>query len=448
VDNKSTQFNPVNTAERIDILDALRGFAIFGIFMINVRVFSGYSYISDELKNKLLLSAWDPFFDSIHIVFFSGKFYTLFSLLFGIGFAIQIVRASNANRPFIRHFSRRLFLLLLIGLVHLWVLWFSDILVFYAMCGFLLLFFRKLSNNGLLWLMFFLLLLPGLHSWYIYTTNGGYTTFLYEWLSKRWMAADLPQASAEYHTFHMADISRVIRDGSWNSIVKFNAIGPILRLYIIAYDLRIIKILAMFILGFWIGRNIINNKIHTNRPFLIKTAVTGFLIGLPLNIFFVLSKNPGISDSYDVLIKNTLDTFGYISLASAYAAIFALLYRTGVRKFMSNSFNSVGKTALSNYILQSILGILLFYSVGLGLGEYFGSTLLTLSVVLIFGFQILISNIWLKYFRFGPVEWVWRVLTYGSYLENRIKIPSDRTHDKLEAGRHSLHSHPLDETAG
>ncbi|MFO7828894.1 MAG: DUF418 domain-containing protein, partial [Bacteroidales bacterium] len=166
MNKKEKQFKPVSKKERIKLLDALRGFAIFGIFIINIRTFSGYSYATAEMNNNLLLREWDSYFNWLHSVFFSGKFYTLFSLLFGIGFAIQLVRASSSDRSFIAFFSRRLFFLLLIGLVHLWGIWFSDILVIYAICGYLLILFKGLSNRGLLWSFVLFLLLTGHHDWY------------------------------------------------------------------------------------------------------------------------------------------------------------------------------------------------------------------------------------------------------------------------------------------
>jgi uncharacterized protein len=161
VGNDAPELRPAQQKERIDVLDALRGFAVFGMFMINIRVFSGYTYFFNKGRDDFLLAGWDTTFDRIHIVLFSGKFYTLFALLFGIGFAIQIMRASSADRSFIMHFSRRLFFLLLIGIVHLWGIWFSDILVFYAICGYLLLLFKPLSNRGLLWAVVLLLLYRG-----------------------------------------------------------------------------------------------------------------------------------------------------------------------------------------------------------------------------------------------------------------------------------------------
>jgi uncharacterized protein len=413
------ELRPAQQKDRIDVLDALRGFAVFGMFMINIRVFSGYSYFIGNNRDHFLIAGWDTFFDRVHIVLFSGKFYTLFALLFGIGFAIQIMRASSADRSFIVHFSRRLFFLLLIGIVHLWGIWFSDILVFYAICGYLLLLFKPFSNRGLLGAVGLLLVIPGLHSWYLIESSGGYTNTLYRWLSESWAALGLPEASGSAGSFRMENIAKVIRDDSWETVLRFNFVGPLLRLYLIAYDARVIKILAMFVLGFWIGRNILDNRIHNNTSFLKKTALTGYLIGLPLNIYFSMDNGAGLDENWYVVIANSLDTFGYISLTSAYAATFTLLYLTGFRKFLDWSFNKVGKAALSNYLFQSVAGILLFYSAGLGLGQYVGATMLTVAVLAIFGFQILISKLWLGYFRFGPVEWLWRMLTYGRYMDNR-----------------------------
>lgn len=411
---------PSNQTERIKVIDALRGFAVFGMFMINIRVFSGYAFFYDESQSNLVLADLDTIFNQIQIVFFEGKFYTLFALLFGIGFAIQIVKASPENSSFIKHYSRRLFFLLLIGIVHLWGIWFSDILVMYALCGYLLLLVRNVSDRGLIRIVLLLLLIPGTYAWYIQSTDGGYTNIMHDWISNKWMSAGLPVSSNEYDTFHINDIAQVIRHESWNKVFMFNGIGPAIRLYLTTHDLRIIKILAMFILGLWIGRNIIFRRIHENRSFLKKTAITGFIIGLPLNIFFAMDHDTGIENTYFV-IRNTLDTFGHISLTSAYAATFALLYQTRLRKFIDMNFKAVGRTALSNYILQSLLGIILFYSAGVGLGEYFGAAMLTVYVFAIFGFQILVSKLWLNNFRFGPLEWIWRVLTYGKYISNKRK---------------------------
>lgn len=410
------QLKPVSKKERIDVLDALRGFAIFGIFMINARVFSGYAYMENEEKNDLLLAQWNTAFDQMHSIFFSGKFYTLFALLFGIGFAIQFIRASSAGSSFNLHFSRRLFFLLLIGLIHLWGIWFSDILVLYALCGYVLILFKRLSDRGLLIAVFLILCIPGLYSWYLQSVDGGYANAVYEHVNESWAEAGLPHASGDNGAFQMRDVVEVIQSESWRTVIKFNYIGPLLRGYIYILDARFFYVLGFFILGFWTGRRILQHKLHENRSLLANIAVVGLLLGLPLN-YLIMTGNPtGLDNQTYLIIRNMLEPFGYAALTSAYIAIFMLIYLTDFRKFLTPIFSPVGKTALTNYILQSFIGIFLFYGIGLGLGVYPGSAYLTAIVFLVFGFQIIISVLWLKMFRYGPLEWLWRSLTYGRIM--------------------------------
>lgn len=419
--NKKSTFNPVSSKERIHVLDALRGFAIFGIFMINARVFSGYAYMLGDEKEGLMLADWNSAFDMFHAIFFSGKFYTLFSLMFGIGFAIQFIRASSTDRSFNRHFSRRLFFLLLIGIVHLWGIWFSDILVLYALCGYVLILFKGLSDRGLLVAAFLVLCIPGIYSWYLQANDGGYTTAVYQQLNESWTQRGLPHASNENESFQMRDVVEVIQSESWRTVLSFNFIGPLLRGYIYTLDARFFNVLGVFILGLWAGRQLMFHKLHENRPLLARIGVAGLIIGLPLNILFSINNPIGLNDSLFLLVKDALEPFAYVSLTAGYVAVFMLIYHTWLRDGLTALFNSVGKTALTNYILQSVIGIVIFYGVGLGLGEYLGSAYLTLSVFLVFGFQILISNLWLKRYRYGPLEWLWRVLTYGRHMSNRAK---------------------------
>ena len=418
---KKSTFKPVDKSERLHVLDALRGFAIFGILMINIQFFSGYSYMMDDVQSQLLLGDWNTFFNRLHAVFFRGKFYTLFSLLFGIGFAIQFVRASSTDRSFTVHFSRRLFFLLLIGLVHLWAIWFIDILVLYALCGFVLILFKGFSNRGLLLAAFLILLLPGLNSWYLNAYDGGYTTALYQLLSESWRDLNIPVESDEYTTFRVYDISAAIQSDSWRTFFSFNYLGPLLRGYMVSLDGRVFKVLGIFVIGLWIGRQLLINKIHENRPFLIRTAIVGLLIGIPMNIIFAMDDPFMLENSWYPIVQETITTFRYIILTAGYVALFMLLFHTDLKGILNRMFSAVGRTALSNYILQSIIGIFLFYGVGLGLGKHLGLALLTLFVVIIFLFQIAISELWLKRYKYGPLEWIWRVLTYGRYMKNRIE---------------------------
>ncbi|MFW6347006.1 MAG: DUF418 domain-containing protein [Cyclonatronaceae bacterium] len=415
----SSTLSPVGKGERIHALDALRGFAILGIFVINIRVFSGYSFMMDDLKNSLLLADWNAAFDWLHTLLFAGKFYTLFSLLFGIGFAIQFIRASSTDRSFTLHFSRRLFFLLMIGIVHLWGIWFSDILVIYALCGYVIILFSRFPNMALLGTAFLVLLLPGAHAWYLNAYEHVYTDYLYTLLSEAWNFMELPKASEDQYTFQMRDLVEVIQSESWSTVFSFNFIGPVLRAYMLALDARILKVLGVFIIGIYLGRHLMLHKLHENKSALIKIAFTGLIIGLPLNMFIAMDNATGLEQSSILLLKDTLTPFAYVSLTMGYVGAFFWLYRSGFQKTFNLLFSAVGKTALSNYIFQSILGILLFYDVGLGLGNYFGAAALTIATILIFGFQIIVSILWLKRYRFGPLEWLWRMLTYGRYMTNK-----------------------------
>lgn len=411
--------NPVGKGERIQVLDALRGFAIFGILVINTRVFSGYSFMTDGQKNELILADLNAAFDWFHSLFFAEKFYTLFSLLFGIGFAIQFLRTSSTGRSFTMHFSRRLFFLLLIGIVHLWGIWFSDILTIYALCGYVIILFTHFSNRALLWTAFLVLLLPGVHAWYLFTYDNIYTDHLYIILSDAWNSMELPKASSDAHTFQMNDLVEIIRSGSWSTLLSFNVIGPILRAYMIAFDARILKVLGVFIIGIYVGRHLIHHKLHENKSALLKIAATGLIIGLPLNYFIVMDNAVELEQATLLLLKDSLTPFANVSLTMGYVGTFLLLYQTRIKHLFNRIFSAVGKTALSNYIMQSILGIILFYDVGFGLGNYLGAPALTIATILIFGFQIIVSILWLKHYRYGPLEWLWRMLTYGRYLEIR-----------------------------
>jgi len=417
--NNDPVYKPVDQSERVHVLDALRGFAILGILMLNILVFSGYLHMMAEEQNRLFLADWNTLFNRLHTVFIRGKFYTLFSLLFGIGFAIQLMRASSAGHSFTLHFSRRLFFLLLIGIVHLWGIWFGDILVLYALCGFLLILFKDMPGRGLLWTAFFILLIPGLNAWYIQANGGGYTTYLYQWLSNSWSSLGLPTYSGENEPFRVHDIVAVIQSDSWRTVLSFNFIGPLLRANTIALDGRFFNVLGIFVIGLWAGQQLLLNNIHENRPFLIRVATVGLLLGIPMNIFLAMENPAGLEEAWFTLTKETLNSFRYLILTAGYVAVFMLLFRTSFQKHLNSLFSAVGKTALSNYILQSLICILLFYDIGLGLGKFMGSALLTLAVFIIFAFQILISTLWLKRYRFGPLEWIWRCLTYGRYMKNR-----------------------------
>ncbi len=152
--------SPIEASKRHIILDALRGFALLGICMANFPEFSLYSFLPKEAASAMPTSSWDTITKWILSIFVDGKFYTIFSLLFGIGFSIIISNVTKRGGNAYVIFYRRMLVLLIIGFLHLMFIWSGDILMLYALMGMILPLFIKVSDKVLLWSAALLLFLP------------------------------------------------------------------------------------------------------------------------------------------------------------------------------------------------------------------------------------------------------------------------------------------------
>lgn len=207
---------------------------------------------------------------------------------------------------------------------------------------------------------------------------------------------------------------------SWRQFFTTNFGLPILRYLEILMEGRIFKVLACFLIGIWAGRMILNEGLLENNSLLKKIVLYGFLIGLPMNVLLAFAKTQ--SDGIWTIINYTSYAFGVVPLACAYAAGVALLLQNG-HKFLL-LLAPVGQTAMSNYIFQTLISVIIFYGVGFGLAFQLPIWLVIVVVLSIYTIQVIISTQWLKYFRFGPLEWLWRMMTYQKYIPIR-KIEAD-----------------------
>jgi len=181
-------------------------------------------------------------------------------------------------------------------------------------------------------------------------------------------------------------------------------------------DGRFFKVLAMFLIGIWAGRHILDKNILDSTNFLKKVTYWGIGIGLPLNILrAVLNFGPFESELMP-LWSAILHAAGVTPLACGYAAGIALIVK--VRPRALAWFAPIGKTALSNYLLQTVISIFIFYGIGLGLTGKVSSSTVALIAIMVFLFQIVMSKLWLRYYAFGPIEWVWRRVTYGTKIKS------------------------------
>lgn len=406
----STVSTPVLPSERHDILDVLRGFAILGIFMANSGGFSLYVFLQDETKDAFSTHAIDNWLDMFLTAFVEGKFYSLFSLLFGIGFTIILDRNVKAGRNPLVIFYRRLFVLALMGLGHIFLLWEGDILLLYALIGMVLPLFRNLKDKTLIITSIILIFSPVLFDLVKVLTNGEWD--LAKPIGKMALKADEASGITEenFRTY-------LVDNTTYQSILNWCRGGIYWRYEYIIGSNRIPKVLAMFLIGYVAGRRMIFAKLDENVLLLKKIRKWGFIIGIPASLAFALFEH----DEFHLPSAMGLtDTFSYavsvIPLSLAYTSSICLLWLVPSWKKRLAVLAPVGRMALTNYILQTVFGIFIYYGIGLALGAKSGPAVYLPIVFGIYAIQIIYSNIWFRYFKYGPLEWVWRQLTYWKII--------------------------------
>ena len=409
------KIKPIEANARIIYLDILRGMAILFIFLANIYTFSGWGYMSDEAKIQFSMPLLNSIINQLTVVFIDGKWYSIFSLLFGIGFVIQYENTNSRNKSFNTFFIKRMFGLLFFGLIHLFFLWSGDILALYALVGFLLVLFKNQTNRSLLIWASILLFLPLIHQLLMIAFNNFYPEVLYE-MEEDYFANHNILIEDNNVNFDYSAFIRIWLNGtSWKqfSVIAFGM--PLERFAGLLYDGRFFKVLACFLIGIWAGRKIIHDKLLKNTTLLKKIFLYGFLIGIPLNILLAYGKVQ--SQQFWQFINIIVYALGVVPLACGYSAAVALMMKSGHKNL--SYFAPVGQMAMSNYIFQTIISITVFYGIGFGFAFDLSLWIIILIALFIFLMQIIFSTIWLKYFRFGPLEWLWRMMTYQKYINNR-----------------------------
>ena len=403
----STQVSPVKSSERYAILDVLRGIALLGICLANYPEFSLYTFQGREVVEAMPTADIDYVWRYFHFTFIEGKFYTLFSLLFGIGFSIIISNIAQKNQGVYTIFYRRMFILAIIGFIHLLFLWAGDILLLYALIGFLLPLFINISNKKLLIISSILLLFPvAIDTFRVLTDNR--------------FSLVIPVKTAIEHFNAKNGITGdnfgvwLLEGKNYSDILKFNLSGSFIRCQEFIEGNRVFKVLGLFILGLYIGRNRIYARLEEHITLLRKVRNYGFIFGLPLSFLFAWSE---VNHHPMGLVTNSaIYALSVVPLSFAYISTLCLWYIKNKEKKIFKIIAAPGRMALTNYIGQSVIGIIIFYGVGFKLALT-GLVYVEMIAAGVFIFQILYSNLWLRYFRFGPLEWIWRMLTYLKWLK-------------------------------
>lgn len=387
---------PITESERASVLDALRAFALLGIFVSHVPDFSGYNFMAANAAAALDRFGSDNFLATFADFLIRGKFVSLFSFLFGIGFAIQLESATKRGADFSKHFRRRLLVLATIGFAHSFV-WYGDILKDYALIGLLLIPLAKWSLNKLLITAGIVFLLRAVWPLLIF-----YAVPLFD-------GAD-PQANPGAG---FADLAMSFQSNDLAQIVSVNLQLLQIKALQMIYDGKAVSILAMFLLGALVGKQRLYRNLADHRSLLTFVFLVCLPVGLVGNMVLVSlhANTPDFPPTVDWVIEQFVFAVAVPALAISYAAGFALLWVHGGDRLLK-VIAPAGRMALTTYVSQSLIGIALFYGVGLGWGGKIGFTEGLALAISIFSAQCIISHWWLNFFQFGPLEWLWRRATY------------------------------------
>ena len=398
---------PVQKNERIQLLDILRGFAILGIFIMNLEGFTFYWSLNDAQKAQLPLAQYSDATEFLMNMFLEGKFYSIFSMLFGIGFAIYLSKAEE-NKTILPLFRRRLLILLLIGFLHL-LLWSGDIVMFYAMLGFVLIPFRKFSNKTLLIIAGLCILSP--IAWYAIKMSNPRVFNLARYLYQAGERDSLQFGITSNETAY-----KELSGGDFIRLIRMNLSGIFFRYGDLLFQSRAFKVFGMFLIGLVIGRTKFYHRLQQNKRLLWQIFLGGLLIGLPANyIYAALKETRGYGELTMHGWKQTVAyAFGVVPLALAYASGMALLYLNKIAQRFLNLLAPVGKMALTNYIMHTFVGIFLFTKLGI-FHAPIGPAHWTILALGVFVIQIFTSAVWLRFFNYGPLEWLWRSATYRKW---------------------------------
>lgn len=406
--NDATMLSPVQGGERIAALDVLRGFALLGILLMNIEAMVG------PLNGALTgidpaLTGVDRWADALVYFFVQGKFYPLFSLLFGMGFAVMMQRAADAGRPFVRIYLRRVLALLAIGLAHALLVWSGDILTTYALVALLLLvFFRqtpvsRLPRWGVAFMLFPVaaMLLSGLAVDAAGLTPEG--------------AREMAGMKSEFAAAIAAELEAQRQAQGLGSYAQAVAQrGEDLRMMLTYLVFWGGQLLGLFLLGGWFVRSgaIAAPERHAELFMGLRwVSLPAGLVMMAVSIAMAPTVGMGMAGLREsaamclAMVGGVLMCLGYLAwilrgLQSApIAAGLGLLA-------------PAGRMALTNYLLQSVVCTFVFSGYGLGYFEQLPRAWQVPFAIAFYSLQVLASHAWLARFRFGPMEWLWRAVTY------------------------------------
>jgi uncharacterized protein len=398
----------IDLKQRIQILDILRGFALLGIIFNNMEYFSGYDYMPFAALKQVTNFQLDEKLYSFLDIIITAKFFTLFSILFAVGFYIQYNKRKEDSVNFLKTYRRRIFFLLIIGLIHS-LIWSGDILFLYAIVAMILTLFRNLTPRNLIrWSVFFLML-PFLFD---------FALFFFLQVPKANVTVNpVTLAHTSYPDVIPEAVVKTFQHGSFVEVFNLNIHNLVWKWLGYLPSGRLFTFFGIFLLGYYLASIEFFTKKNNSKSLLISSFLIGIVAAISAKTLggsmFKFPSTPSNS------IYKLLLIISQISLCLFYITSILEIVKIPAGKKTLNYLIPLGRISLSNYLLQTIFMIIIFYNFGFGLFGKIG-LFQTMGIVTLFlALQIIFSNIWLQHFRFGPFEWVWRSFTYRKWINIR-----------------------------
>lgn len=390
--------SPIEARDRIASLDVIRGFALFGIFLANMPLFQWPVFTATQHLLTYDLTAIDQWIRMLLDVFIETKFFSIFSFLFGLGFYLFMSRAEEKGQRVYRLFSRRLFILALFGLIHLIFFWYGDILLIYACAGFVLILFYKIKPKTILiWIFSLMFVLVGL-----LMVNFLLPADVLEELIVEEQSGGVEKIEETIDVYHHASYVEWLKYRFTREVI------PALK--DVPYGM--LPALFMFLIGLYAGKRGYFREVSKHRPFIKRVCWTTGLLGIPFSVL-IMMLHQGVIDFglANIIVTSLLTTISGPVIGLFYVSVLVLLLEKARWQRRLRPLGFAGRMALTNYITQTLIAVTIFTGL-----NYFGTMNLRLGIVLcviVYVVQIILSYYWLKHYRFGPLEWLWRSLTYG-----------------------------------
>lgn len=423
---------PVATAERIASIDVLRGCALFGILVINIMVFA---HPNMNIFNPLIAGGFeggDFGFWWISHVFFLQKFMAIFSMLFGAGVVLMCARAESRGASPRGPFYRRQLWLLVIGALHAYLLWVGDILFPYAVCGMIVYPFRRRSPRFLIILGCIAVLIGAvvMYGGGVYferlrseipairkarsqgeELSGEQERNLEMWTEMRETLDPTPA--------QVRDVVEIYRDG-YAGIVGHRAPVALMSHTMQMFFFYLWRIGGLMLLGMGLMKLGIFSAARSRR-FYLYGMLAGYGVGIPVVVSGAqLLITHRFDFVYSLQVGQHYNYIGSLFVSFAHVCLVMLVCRTGLFSRLRKRLAAVGRMALTNYLVHTVVFTTIFFGYGLGLFNRVPRFHLTWFVLGMWALQLLYSPVWLRHFRFGPGEWLWRSLTYRRRQPMRV----------------------------